>query len=210
MTFTFKNNYVINSAASGHAVKIMMWKTGDTLDIDYNMYTATYSTVVNLFAVDAVTTVKTFANMQTDGYEAHGYTSYPAGSNDSSKINALADSSYKPIAGSGLIGVASYLDSAPDFSQVVYIGRDDIGAYEYPNQYIRTTQEYLNDKLGTVGLTKQQALQRLFGAAGQGMTAQDAANNYAGTQGRTVQGALKSKAGVSDVNITTQDASRRI
>ncbi len=81
---------------------------------------------------------------------------------------------------------------------------------------LRTTQEYLNAKLGTVGLTKQQCLQRLFGAAGQGMTAQDAALNYAGSNSRgTLQEALKTKAGASvagsdNVVFTSQDNARRI
>lgn len=62
---------------------------------------------------------------------------------------------------------------------------------------LRTTQEYLNAKLGTVGLTKQQCLQRLFGAAGQGMTAQDAALNYAGLNSRaTIREALNRKVGI--------------
>ena len=81
---------------------------------------------------------------------------------------------------------------------------------------ILTTQQYLNTKLGTVGLTKQQCLQRLFGAAGQGMTAQDAALNYAGTNSRTTtQGALKTKAGASaagadNLVFTSQENARRI
>ena len=78
---------------------------------------------------------------------------------------------------------------------------------------LRTTQEYLNAKLGTVGLTKQQCLQRLFGAGGIGMTAQDAANNYAGTNLRmNIAQALASKAGVlgnPDLH-GKQEASRRI
>ena len=85
---------------------------------------------------------------------------------------------------------------------------------------LRTTQEYLNDKLGTVGLTKQQCLQRLFGAVGSNsanpMTAQDAALNYAGSNSRgTLQEALKTKAGASvagsdNVVFTSQDNARRI
>lgn len=74
---------------------------------------------------------------------------------------------------------------------------------------MENTQDYLNRKAGTVGLTKQQCLQRLFGPAGEGMTTQDAANNYAGgIAGRTIQDALNRKAGT--VGLTTQDASRRI
>lgn len=70
------------------------------------------------------------------------------------------------------------------------------------------TQDNLNRKLGTVGLTKQQCLQRLAGPAGEGRTAQEAANLYAGTVGKTTQDALNTKAGT--VGLTTQDASRRI
>ncbi len=79
---------------------------------------------------------------------------------------------------------------------------------------LRTTQEYLNAKLGTVGLTKQQCLQRLVGAAGQGMTTQDAALNYAGLNDRSgVQNALKNKVGgatARNVDITSQEAARRL
>lgn len=83
---------------------------------------------------------------------------------------------------------------------------------------LRTTQEYLNAKLGTVGLTKQQCLQRLFGAAGSlasnPMTAQDAARNYAGAGAadRSVQQSLKHKVGAaaSGVDITSQEAARRL
>lgn len=77
-----------------------------------------------------------------------------------------------------------------------------------------TTQEYLNYKAGTVGLTKQQCLQRLAGAAGIGMTSQDAALNYAGLNDRsTLQNAIKNKVGgatATDVNMTTQEAARRL
>ncbi len=83
---------------------------------------------------------------------------------------------------------------------------------------LRTTQEYLNAKLGTVGLTKQQCYQRLFGAAGSlasnPMTGQDAALNYAGLNDRsTIQNAVKNKVGAAtarDVDITTQEAARRL
>lgn len=78
---------------------------------------------------------------------------------------------------------------------------------------LRTTQDYLNAKAGTVGLTKQQCLQRLAGAGAIGMTAQDAALNYAASNGRgTIQDALKSKAGASasGVDITSQEAARRL
>lgn len=83
---------------------------------------------------------------------------------------------------------------------------------------LRTTQEYLNAKLGTVGLTKQQCLQRLFGPTGSlstnPMTAQDAALNYAGLNGRSsIQNALKNKVGgatARDNDITSQEAARRL
>lgn len=82
---------------------------------------------------------------------------------------------------------------------------------------LRTTQEYLNDKLGTVGLTKQQCLQRLFGGIGPAstnpMTGQDAANNYAGTDLRMNKGqALAFKAGcMGNVDLKgQQEAARRL
>lgn len=83
---------------------------------------------------------------------------------------------------------------------------------------LRTTQEYLNDKLGTVGLTKQQCLQRLFGAAGSlasnPMTGQTAANNYAGTaELHTTAGALRRKVGGAvggNTDIYGQEAARRL
>jgi len=78
---------------------------------------------------------------------------------------------------------------------------------------LRTTQEYLNAEAGTVGLSKQQALQYLAGAGAIGMTAQDAALNYAGSDARgTIQDALKLKGGASTsgVDITSQEAARRI
>ncbi len=85
---------------------------------------------------------------------------------------------------------------------------------------LRTTQEYLNDKAGTVGLSKQQCLQRLAGPAGSlisnPMTAQDAARNYAGSgpggYDRSTSQSIKHKAGASgsDVDITGQEAARRI
>lgn len=79
---------------------------------------------------------------------------------------------------------------------------------------LRTTQEYLNAKAGTVGLTKQQCLQYLAGAGAIGMTAQDAANYYAATGDHfRVQHALKNKVGgatASNVDITTQEAARRL
>lgn len=83
---------------------------------------------------------------------------------------------------------------------------------------LRTTQEYLNAKLGTVGLTKQQCLQRLFGAAGSlstnPMTGQDAANNYAATtEKHTTAGALRRKVGgatASNTDMYGQEAARRL
>lgn len=79
-----------------------------------------------------------------------------------------------------------------------------------------TTQQYLNTKAGTVGLTKQQALQYLAGAGAIGMTAQDAARNYAGAgpgnDDRSIQQSLKHKIGAagSDLDITSQEAARRL
>lgn len=79
---------------------------------------------------------------------------------------------------------------------------------------LRTTQEYLNAKAGTVGLSKQQCLQRLAGAGAIGMTAQDAALNYAGLNDRSsVQNAIKNKVGgatARDNDITEQEAARRL
>ncbi len=74
---------------------------------------------------------------------------------------------------------------------------------------LRTTQEYLNAKCGTVGLTKQQCLARL---AGMNMQTQKdhgtLANNYAGTTGRTTQEALNVKVGTT--GLTKQEAARRL
>jgi hypothetical protein len=85
---------------------------------------------------------------------------------------------------------------------------------------LRTTQEYLNAKAGTVGLTKQQCLQRLFGAVGSlasnPMTAQDSARNYAGAgpggADRAISQSLKHKVGAaaSGVDIYGQEAARRL
>lgn len=70
---------------------------------------------------------------------------------------------------------------------------------------LRTTQEYLNAKAGTVGLTKQQCLQYLAGAGAIGMTAQDAALNYAGLNTRTtIQEALDRKVGVPITTVIDQ------
>lgn len=62
---------------------------------------------------------------------------------------------------------------------------------------LRTTQEYLNAKLGTVGLTKQQCLIRLAGLSEQDATADVAASNYAGTPRQSEQIALKNKVGAA-------------
>lgn len=77
---------------------------------------------------------------------------------------------------------------------------------------LRTTQEYLNAKAGTVGLTKQQCLQYLAGSGAIGMTAMDAANNYAGTPLRMNIGqAINFKAGtMGNVDMTEQEAARRL
>ncbi len=83
---------------------------------------------------------------------------------------------------------------------------------------LRTTQEYLNAKLGTVGLTKQQCLQRLAGGvaplASNPMTTQDSANNYAGTtELHTTAGALRRKVGgavASNTDMYGQEAARRL
>lgn len=76
---------------------------------------------------------------------------------------------------------------------------------------IRTTQEYLNAKLGTVGLTKQQCIQRLAGDT-TGSTFGHAANEYAATVGLGYSGqaALNIKAGNSDLTLSKQEAARRI
>ena len=66
---------------------------------------------------------------------------------------------------------------------------------------LRTEQEYLNAKLGTVGLTKQQCLQRLAGGIApldsNPMTTQDSAKYYAGAGAvdRGVQRSLNQKVG---------------
>lgn len=73
---------------------------------------------------------------------------------------------------------------------------------------LRTTQEYLNAKAGTVGLTKQQALARLAGVSENSMSHGDAANNYAGTTGRSGQEALNVKVGTT--GLTKQEAARRL
>ena len=78
---------------------------------------------------------------------------------------------------------------------------------------LRTTQEYLNAKAGTVGRTKQECLAILSSMA-PGTNQKDhgtLANNYAGVTGRTAQDALSIKAGVSPiVGLSKQEAARRI
>jgi hypothetical protein len=80
---------------------------------------------------------------------------------------------------------------------------------------LRTTQEYLNAKLGTVGLSKQQCLIRLAALAAQDATTNVAASNYAGTPNQTTQNALKNKVGVAgkdqdNVVIGSQELARRL
>lgn len=81
-----------------------------------------------------------------------------------------------------------------------------------------TTQEYLNNKLGTQGLSKQQCLNRLAGAAASsgstGLSAAEAAGRYASlgiNSGQTVQGGLNRKVGiVNPAGLTTQIAASRL
>ncbi len=77
---------------------------------------------------------------------------------------------------------------------------------------LRTTQEYLNDKLGTVGLTKQQCLIRLAGLTEQDSTFNRAANAYAGTLGLGYSGqnALNIKVAESALDLGKQEAARRL
>lgn len=75
---------------------------------------------------------------------------------------------------------------------------------------LRTTQEYLNAKLGTVGLSKQQCLVRLAGFLGDGPTSDTAANIYAGVSGYTEQNALNIKVGESALDFGKQEAARRL
>ncbi len=79
----------------------------------------------------------------------------------------------------------------------------------------RTTQEYLNIKAGTVGLTKQECLQRLSGRTivnNNVVDSQDCANTYASTSGpvETIQDALNNKVGYVQNALTTQEAVRRL
>lgn len=77
---------------------------------------------------------------------------------------------------------------------------------------LRTTQGYLNNKAGTVGLSKKQALSVLAGtSADEPMNRQDAANIYAGTTALTTEQALKNKVSLlGNVDITGQEATRRL
>lgn len=69
----------------------------------------------------------------------------------------------------------------------------------------KLVQEYLNEKAGTTGLSKQLALNVLAGITGVIMTAQDAANEYAGgPYGLSIQNALNLKIG--ETGLSTQDA----
>lgn len=80
---------------------------------------------------------------------------------------------------------------------------------------ILSKQDYLNAKLGTVGLTRQQCLIRLAGLAAQDATMDVAASNYAGVPRLTTNEALKTKVGASvagsdNVVFTQQDILRRL
>lgn len=75
---------------------------------------------------------------------------------------------------------------------------------------LRTTQEYLNAKLGTVGLTKQQCIIRLAGLVEQDAPRSRAWNAYAGTlgTGRTAQEAANVK--VANAGLSIQEVARRL
>jgi hypothetical protein len=77
----------------------------------------------------------------------------------------------------------------------------------------RTTQEYLNAKAGTVGLTKQQALARLTGLS-ETQPIDILWNAYAATSaiaGRTAQEAANFKTGGNPVTTyTKQEAASRL
>ncbi len=77
----------------------------------------------------------------------------------------------------------------------------------------RTTQEYLNQKAGTVGRTKQECLLILANrpsAVNSVIIRQDAANSYAGTTGLLLQDAMNVKAGTTGSTLTKQEAARRL
>lgn len=76
-------------------------------------------------------------------------------------------------------------------------------------------QDYLNNKLGTVGLTRQQCMIRLAGIAAQDATMDVASTNYAGVAGLDTNTAVKTKVGSSvagsdNVVFTQQDMLRRL
>lgn len=79
---------------------------------------------------------------------------------------------------------------------------------------LRTTQEYLNDKLGTVGLTKQQCIIRLAGNVPQNATRNEAWNNYAPASVtlETAQDAANDKIGNDKFAnlLTIQEVTRRL
>ncbi len=80
---------------------------------------------------------------------------------------------------------------------------------------ILSKQDYLNSKLGTVGLTRQQCMIRLAGLAAQDATMNVAASNYAGVANLTTNEAIKTKVGSSvagsdNVRFTQQDMLRRL
>lgn len=77
----------------------------------------------------------------------------------------------------------------------------------------RTTQEYLNQKAGTTGRTKQECLIILAGLTPTTNTViiqQIASNVYAGTSGKIVQDALNNKVGAGGATLTKQEAARRL
>ncbi len=125
----------------------------------------------------------------------------------------------KTLTGGGMIFKALFYQGVLASLTLTNMNFTD-GATTIPLPYgeIKTRQDYLNTKLGSVGLTIQQTLQRLFGAAGSDptnpMTTQDAATNYAGAgaAGKTIAGALKHKVGASasGVDIDGQEAARRL
>lgn len=76
---------------------------------------------------------------------------------------------------------------------------------------LRTTQEYLNAKLGTVGLTKQQCLARLANVSENSATVDISANIYASTTGRTAQDALMIKTSQPiTAGLSKQESARRL
>lgn len=125
----------------------------------------------------------------------------------------------KTLTGGGLVFKSFYYTGSIASITLTNMNFTD-GATLIPLPYgeLKTEQDYLNTKAGTVGLTKQQTLQRLFGAVGSDptnpMTAQDAANNYA-TTGTTfsIAEALRRKVGgatATNTDIYGQEAARRL